>query len=311
MQHKCAEVILIPELLPEGSNLQNLGRVMEEQGIDVACSTTVVKVGMFGETDIKEAKDLQSMRDAVTKATKHSLDLSNYFRQQNVPEHVNQARQLGTQAMKMPFVSLNLTGKKKYNYWDRLADGATIRLTDNTDINPRNGQGVLRFYNSLICANILEDREKFIKKIKDIKGLGARLQQIVISNSRNTIDSLFAYSVTEDDKFLVPIYELGVEYEAMSLLLSWFRKEVNHQLIAGGSAVQASAYGISGIKEDKSKTDDGGLKIIYNYDNEGKPVYEFGYGLTYSEIEEEWIDENKVKLTGNELFNMYSCTKGA
>lgn len=293
VQHKCAEVILIPELLPEGSNLQNLGRVMEEQGIDVACSTTVVKVGMFGETDIKGAKDIQSMRDAVTKATKHSLDLSNYFRQQNVPEHVNQARQLGTQAMKMPFVSLDLTGKKKYNYWDRLVDGATIRLTDNTDINPRNGQGVLRFYNSLICANILEDREKFIKKIKDIKGLGARLQQIVISNSRNTIDSLFAYSVTEDDKFLVPIYELGVEYEAMSLLLSWFRKEVNHQLIAGGSAVQASAYGISRMEEDKA--DDGSLKIVYSNDEHGNLA-----NIQYMEAELSW-DLTYTDASGNEV----------
>lgn len=29
---------------------------------------------------------------------------------------------------------------------------------------------------------------------------------------------------------------------------------------------------------------------------EGKPVYEFGYGLTYSDISEEWIDENTVKV---------------
>lgn len=293
VQHKCAEVILIPELLPEGSNLRNLGLIMEEQGIDVACSTTVVKVGMFGETDIKNAKDLQEMRDAITTATKHSLDLSNYYRQQNVPEHVNQARQLGTQAMKMPFVSLDLTGKTKYNYWDRLDKGATIKLTDNTEINPRNGQGVLRFYNSLICANILEDSEKFVKKVKDIKGLGARLQQIVISNSINTIDSLFAYSVTEDDSFLVPLYELGIEYEAMSLLLSWFRKEVNHQLIAGGSAVQASAYGITKLEEDKA--DDGGLKIVYSKDDKGNIA-----NIQYMEAELSW-DLTYTDASGKEI----------
>ena len=28
----------------------------------------------------------------------------------------------------------------------------------------------------------------------------------------------------------------------------------------------------------------------------GTPVYEFGYGLTYSEITENWIDENTVQL---------------
>ncbi|MBQ7921712.1 MAG: glycoside hydrolase family 3 C-terminal domain-containing protein [Clostridia bacterium] len=30
---------------------------------------------------------------------------------------------------------------------------------------------------------------------------------------------------------------------------------------------------------------------------EGTPVYEFGYGLTYSEITENWLDENTVELT--------------
>ncbi len=35
----------------------------------------------------------------------------------------------------------------------------------------------------------------------------------------------------------------------------------------------------------------------------GTPVYEFGYGLTYSEIEEEWIDATKVKLTNKGDFD--------
>lgn len=42
----------------------------------------------------------------------------------------------------------------------------------------------------------------------------------------------------------------------------------------------------------------------------GTPVYEFGYGLTYSEIEENWIDENKVKLTNKGDFDTaYSVLK--
>ena len=31
----------------------------------------------------------------------------------------------------------------------------------------------------------------------------------------------------------------------------------------------------------------------------GEPVFEFGYGLTYSDIEEEWIDENTVQIKNN------------
>ncbi len=42
----------------------------------------------------------------------------------------------------------------------------------------------------------------------------------------------------------------------------------------------------------------------------GTPVYEFGYGLTYSEISEEWITESKVKLTNNgEYDTWYSVLK--
>ncbi len=42
----------------------------------------------------------------------------------------------------------------------------------------------------------------------------------------------------------------------------------------------------------------------------GKPVYEFGYGLTYSEIDEQWTDENTVVLTNHGNFDTgYSVLK--
>lgn len=31
----------------------------------------------------------------------------------------------------------------------------------------------------------------------------------------------------------------------------------------------------------------------------GSPVYEFGYGLTYADITENWIDQNTVEVTNN------------
>lgn len=48
VQHKYAEVIIIPELCVPGSNLRALGEAMKENDIDVACSTKCVKVGSFG-----------------------------------------------------------------------------------------------------------------------------------------------------------------------------------------------------------------------------------------------------------------------
>ena len=42
----------------------------------------------------------------------------------------------------------------------------------------------------------------------------------------------------------------------------------------------------------------------------GEPVFEFGYGLTYSEIEENWIDAYTVELTNKgELDTAYSVLR--
>ena len=42
----------------------------------------------------------------------------------------------------------------------------------------------------------------------------------------------------------------------------------------------------------------------------GTPVYDFGYGLTYSDISEKWIDENTVEVTNNGGFDTgYSVLK--
>lgn len=320
VQHKCSEIVLIPELLPDGSNLQNLAYAMESQGIDAAYSTTVVKVGMFGETDLAGANDIESMANAVQAAKKHSLNLSNYYRQQNVPEHVNMSRQLGTQVMKTPFIDLDLTGQTVYDYFDaermKKSGGKIVLTTDKngnptrTIDNPRNGRGLLQFYNALICSGIQKDFRKFVSSIKDTKGLSSRLQQIVLSNSRNTLDSLFAYSLTKDNKFLIPLFELGVEHDAMSLLLSWFRKQVLHRVMSGGSAVQASAYGISRI--EPYEKDDGKLGYTYAYDEEGKPTNiihmdaELSWDLTYTDASGNTVELDYYKYCdddGNLLTN--------
>lgn len=311
VQHKCSEIVLIPEILPEGSNLQSLAYAMEELGIDAAYSSTVVKVGLFGETDLASVHDRQGMKDMVSKAVAHNLNLSNYYRQQNVPEHVNHARQLGTQIRKTPFINLDLTGKIQYDYFDRLPSGKGIKLTDTQAIdNPRNGVGLMQFYNALICANIFQDFKKFITNIKDIPGLSAQMQQTIIANSRNTLDSLMAYSLTADNQFLMPLFEAGVEHDAVSLMLSWFRKNVLSQKMAGGAAVQASAYGLTAIETDETDVGKLGYKVIY--DKNGNPTNieemeaELSWDLSYTDASGKQIDleyEKYCDKDGNLLTN--------
>ena len=43
---------------------------------------------------------------------------------------------------------------------------------------------------------------------------------------------------------------------------------------------------------------------------EGTPVFEFGFGLTYSDVSENWIDENTVEVTNRGEFDtLYSVLK--
>ena len=68
------------------------------------------------------------------------------------------------------------------------------------------------------------------------------------------MDNIFSYVVTGNEegfkKFLIPLFEGGLEHDAAALILSTFKKIVNKQQISGGSAVQVSAFGI----DDRTKT---------------------------------------------------------
>lgn len=53
VQHKYAEALIIPELLPEGNKLRDLALWMDSKDIDMAGSTKIVKVGCFGQANFK------------------------------------------------------------------------------------------------------------------------------------------------------------------------------------------------------------------------------------------------------------------
>ena len=86
----------------------------------------------------------------------------------------------------------------------------------------------------------------FANEVSDIKKLSDKLLQTTINNSRESMDNMLAYSLTGDDKFLVPLFEGALEHDSSAMLFSIFKKRVNKQSIKGGSAVQVSAMGIKG-----------------------------------------------------------------
>ena len=277
VQHKYAEAVLIPELLPAGSKLRDMAYWMESNGVDLVGSTKIVKVGGFGSTDISKASNAKELNDALDKAYIHQLSYGDYRIQTNVPEHINSSQLFGTQVRKLIMANIkmddyhyeNYVGGKKVNLGGKYGD---VRL---------NGRNLVSFYNSLIVANILESYDLFANEVSDIKKLSDKLLQTTINNSRESMDNMLAYSLTGDDKFLVPLFEGALEHDSSAMLFSIFKKRVNKQSIKGGSAVQVSAMGIKGYEES------GDLHYVVDPNNPNNILYaecEIPWDISYTDI---------------------------
>nr|UVM92052.1 MAG: hypothetical protein [Bacteriophage sp.] len=271
VQHKYAEAVLIPELLPKGSKLRDMAYWMEEHvdetgksaPIDLIGSTKIVKVGGFGSTDISKATDSNSLNEALSKAYVHQLSYSDYRIQTNVPEHINSSQLFGTQVRKLIMAHIK---ENDYHYEDYIG-GNKINLGGKLGVTRLNGRNLVAFYNSLIVANILESYDSFAAEASDIKKLSDKLLQTTISNSRESMDNMLAYSLTKDGKFLMPLFEGGLEHDSAAMLFSMFKKMVNKQSIKGGSAVQVSAMGIKGYEES------GDLEYVVDPKNPNNILY--------------------------------------
>lgn len=277
VQHKYAEVVLIPELLPAGSKLRDMAYWMESKGVDLVGSTKIVKVGGFGSTDISKASNAQELSNALDKAYIHQLSYGDYRIQTNVPEHINSSQLFGTQVRKLIMANIKMDDYHYENY----VGGKKVNLGGKYGEVRLNGRNLVSFYNSLIVANILKSYDLFANEVSDIKKLSDKLLQTTINNSRESMDNMLAYSLTGDDKFLVPLFEGALEHDSSAMLFSIFKKRVNKQSIKGGSAVQVSAMGIKGYEES------GDLHYVVDPNNPNNILYaecEIPWDISYTDI---------------------------
>lgn len=277
VQHKYAEAVLIPELLPTGSKLRDMAYWMESKGVDLVGSTKIVKVGGFGSTDISKASNAQELSNALDKAYIHQLSYGDYRIQTNVPEHINSSQLFGTQVRKLVMANIKMDDYHYENY----VGGKKVNLGGKYGEVRLNGRNLVSFYNSLIVANILKSYDLFANEVSDIKKLSDKLLQTTINNSRESMDNMLAYSLTGDDKFLVPLFEGALEHDSSAMLFSIFKKRVNKQSIKGGSAVQVSAMGIKGYEES------GDLHYVVDPNNPNNILYtecEIPWDISYTDI---------------------------
>lgn len=277
VQHKYAEAVLIPELLPAGSKLRDMAYWMESKGVDLVGSTKIVKVGGFGSTDISKASNAQELSNALDKAYIHQLSYGDYRIQTNVPEHINSSQLFGTQVRKLIMANIKMDDYHYENY----VGGKKVNLGGKYGEVRLNGRNLVSFYNSLIVANILKSYDLFANEVSDIKKLSDKLLQTTINNSRESMDNMLAYSLTGGDKFLVPLFEGALEHDSSAMLFSIFKKRVNKQSIKGGSAVQVSAMGIKGYEES------GDLHYVVDPNNPNNILYaecEIPWDISYTDI---------------------------
>lgn len=277
VQHKYAEAVLIPELLPAGSKLRDMAYWMESKGADLVGSTKIVKVGGFGSTDISKASNAQELSNALDKAYIHQLSYGDYRIQTNVPEHINSSQLFGTQVRKLIMANIKMDDYHYENY----VGGKKVNLGGKYGEVRLNGRNLVSFYNSLIVANILKSYDLFANEVSDIKKLSDKLLQTTINNSRESMDNMLAYSLTGDDKFLVPLFEGALEHDSSAMLFSIFKKRVNKQSIKGGSAIQVSAMGIKGYEES------GDLHYVVDPNNPNNILYaecEIPWDISYTDI---------------------------
>jgi hypothetical protein len=277
VQHKYAEAVLIPELLPAGSKLRDMAYWMESKGVDLVGSTKIVKVGGFGSTDISKASNAQELSNALDKAYIHQLSYGDYRIQTNVPEHINSSQLFGTQVRKLIMANIKMDDYHYENY----VGGKKVNLGGKYGEVRLNGRNLVSFYNSLIVANILKSYDLFANEVSDIKKLSDKLLQTTINNSRESMDNMLAYSLTGDGKFLVPLFEGALEHDSSAMLFSIFKKRVNKQSIKGGSAIQVSAMGIKGYEES------GDLHYVVDPNNPNNILYaecEIPWDISYTDI---------------------------
>lgn len=301
VQHKYAEAIIIPELLPKGT-LKDMATYAEENNIDLICSTECVKVGSWGDVKI----DPNDVVGSLSKAKVHKLSYSGYKIQTNLPEHFNVNNQLfGTQVRKL--IMDKITKMADYSrYFEGIAGFKGTINVDGENLKPT-GINVINLFNNIICANILDSEAKFNEIMKDPKKLSDMLVQLIASNSRNSKESLLSFELI-DGVFSSALSEAGVAHDVIASILSEFRKTVNKQRIKGGSAVQVSSFGITHIEGATDR------KLEYKVVN-GNVVYaecEIPFNLSYKDATgreiklkfEDYCDEEGNILTdkdGNTL----------
>ena len=257
VEHKYAEMILIPELYGKDNFLYHLGTYMENNNIDMACSEECVKVGKWGMITVPQSSTDASVYDTeFSQGTVHTFKYTDMEIQTEVPPHMDTDQLMGTQMRKHIIATIIKNGA--YDLYSSTLGGVlkTVNVAgeklDLTDPE-HGGENLTKLYNALLSKKILDSFLTQMELISDPDKLANALVSMESRGINVSTEKLSRFATTSDvesskRKFAIPLSELSRRYDTESALMSILSKKVNKQKMRGGSLVQVSAIGMPNLK---------------------------------------------------------------
>ena len=286
VEHKYAEMILIPELYAKDNFLYHLGTYMEDNNIDMACSEECVKVGKWGMITVPQSSTDASVYDTeFSQGTVHTFKYTDMEIQTEVPPHMDTDQLMGTQMRKHILATIIKNGA--YDLYSSTLGGVlkTVNVAgeklDLTDPE-HGGENLTKLYNALLSKKILDSFLTQMELISDPDKLADALVSMESRGINVSTEKLSRFATISDAesgkrKFAIPLSELSRRYDTESALMSILSKKVNKQKMRGGSLVQISAIGMPNLKT--------------HFDENGNP--------TYCDIAATW--DGSVIINGREV----------
>lgn len=286
VEHKYAEMILIPELYAEDNFLYHLGTYMEDNNIDMACSEECVKVGKWGMITVPQSSTDASVYDTeFSQGTVHTFKYTDMEIQTEVPPHMDTDQLMGTQMRKHILATIIKNGA--YDLYSSTLGGVlkTVNVAgeklDLTDPE-HGGENLTKLYNALLSKKILDSFLTQMELISDPDKLADALVSMESRGINVSTEKLSRFATISDAesgkrKFAIPLSELSRRYDTESALMSILSKKVNKQKMRGGSLVQVSSIGMPNLKT--------------HFDENGNP--------TYCDIAATW--DGSVIINGREV----------
>jgi len=294
-QIKCSELVLIKELLPEDSKLRYLAEYIEDHSKDgflAMASNTSVKVGNHANIsiDVEDSKTFNSSIEfsdfidnqiLANPRAIHQLDYNDYKIQNNVPFSLYKQALLGVQSRKLILIGLNQD--KMYKY-----------VPDkNGNYREMSGKELKNFFDNLLVDEFIDAASNLKKQMDTDVQFNEVLANQMLNHDRYISDTLNYFKVDDKGNSVVSTSDF-VFKDNIEMSLTALIDKIRQIKVTGGSAVNASSFGIKLNKDGRFSGKDGVRSLGFHKNSDGTIDMECVMPMYNKKLFEPFMD----KITG-------------